>query len=266
MESNIAVRCSNISKKYNIYHNEREQLKSLLFKRYKPDTFSALDDINLTFYHGEIVGIMGLNGSGKSTLANIIAGITYPTTGQVEVNGDVSMLAVNVGLDNYMTGRENIWYKCILLGFNKKFISQIEHDVVDFADIGIFIDQPVRTYSSGMRSRLGFAISVHLDPGILIIDEALAVGDNSFSERSLAKMYEFKARKKTILYISHSVSEIRRFCDKSLWLHMGKIIGFGLPDEIIAPYCEFAQDYGNMKKEERDVFMPSLLEYQTKVK
>ena len=260
MNSEIAIKCSCVSKQYNIYHSDGERLRSLLFKNYKPETFNALSDVNLTVNQGEIVGILGLNGSGKSTLANIIADITYPTSGNVFVSGKVSLLAVNVGLDEYMTGRQNIWYKCILLGYDKEYITRIEQDVIDFADVGIFIDQQVRTYSSGMRSRLGFSISVHLDPEILIIDEALSVGDSSFAEKSLAKMYEFKERKKTILFVSHAISEVERFCDKALWLHKGRVVGFGLPLDISLPLRAFSAKYSSMKKEDRENYVPSLIQ------
>ena len=151
-----------------------------------------------------------------------------------------------------------------MLGFPVKYIKEIEEDIIQFADIGIYIDQPVRTYSSGMRSRLGFAISVYLDPDILIIDEALSVGDNSFADKSLAKMYEFKDKGKTILFVSHSVGQMQDFCDKVLWLNQGVIIGLDKPEKIIRPYCIFAREFNAMTKDEREKFVPSLEYYQGK--
>ena len=263
-EQGIKIECKGIGKKYDIYSSDGNRVKELLFPHFKTTQFTALDDVDLRCHDGEIVGIIVLNGSGKTTLSNIIAGIAFTDSGSLQVNGSVNMLAANVGLDSQLTGRENITFKCLLLGLTKKRIAEIEQDIVAFADIGMFIDQPVRTYSSGMKSRLGFGISVHLDPDILIIDEALAVGDNSFSQKSLNKIYAFKEQKKTILYVSHAVGEMRRFCDKILWLHRGRVVGFGLPDEIILPYSYFANTYGEMNAEERETYFPVLAEYQEK--
>jgi len=264
MDDNISIYCEHINKEYPIYKSEGQRLKGLLFPKFHPNMFTALRDINLTVKKGEILGIIGLNGSGKSTLASIISGITYPTSGIVKTVGEVGMLSVNAGIDNNLTGRENIYYKCVLLGFPPKYVKEIESDIIEFADIGIFIDQPVRTYSSGMRSRLGFAISVFMDPDILIIDEALSVGDNSFADKSLSKMLEFKDKGKTILFVSHAVGQMQDFCDNILWLHRGQILGIDKPEKIIKPYCMFAREFNAMTNEERQTFVPSLKLYQEK--
>ncbi|MGL4790279.1 MAG: ABC transporter ATP-binding protein, partial [Anaerotignaceae bacterium] len=153
MKENIAIKCTNIFKKYPLYKSDKERLKGLFFKNYKPQEFVALNDINVEFEKGEIIGIIGLNGSGKSTFSSIVSGITYPTSGTVEVNGEVNMLSANAGMENNLTGIDNIKYKCLLLGFSKKETEAIEQDIINFADIGIYINQPLRTYSSGMRSR-----------------------------------------------------------------------------------------------------------------
>lgn len=200
-----AVKCNNLLKRYPMYKGDYERLKGLLFPGYKPDEFVALKGIDLEIPKGQIMGLIGLNGSGKSTLSSIIAGITYADAGDLTVNGDVSMLSASAGLDNYLTGIQNIKYKGILLGFKDSDIKNMMQDIIDFADIGEHINLPLRTYSSGMRSRLGFAISVHMDPDILIIDEALSVGDNSFTDKCLAKMNEFKANGKTIIFNAHSI-------------------------------------------------------------
>lgn len=262
MDKNVSICCEKINKEYPIYRNDGQRLKGLLFPRFRPNMFTALRDINLTVKKGEILGIIGLNGSGKSTLASIISGITYPTSGIVQTDGEVSMLSVNAGIDNYLTGRENIYYKCVLLGFPPKHVKEIEEDIIEFADIGIYIDQPVRTYSSGMRSRLGFAISVYMDPEILIIDEALSVGDNSFADKSLSKILEFKDKRKTILFVSHSVGQMQDFCDNVLWLHQGQILGIEKPEKIISPYCIFAREFNAMTNDERQAFIPSLEHYK----
>ena len=249
---------------YPMYHSDGERLKGLILPNYKPRMFTALEDINLELKKGEIIGIIGLNGSGKSTLSSIIAGITFPTEGTVESNGEVSMLSANAGMENNLTGIENIKYKGILLGFSKKMIENIQQDIIDFADIGEHINQPLRTYSSGMRSRLGFAISVHMDPDILIIDEALSVGDNSFADKCIAKMNEFKEREKTILFVSHSVMQMEGFCDKVMWLNKGKILGIEKPKNILLPYCGFAREFNALTLAERENFNPTLKEYQEK--
>ena len=264
MTTNLAVECRNIVKKYPMYKGDFDRLKGLLLPYYKPEEFVALKGIDLRLSKGEILGMIGLNGSGKSTLASIIAGITYADSGDLAVNGKVSMLSASVGMDGYLTGLENIRYKGILLGFSQKEIDSMMQDIIDFADIGKHINLPLRTYSSGMKSRLGFAISVHMDPDILIIDEALSVGDNSFTDKCLAKMNEFKQKGKTILFVRHSVNQMADFCDKVMWLHRGEILGIAEPSKILMPYCWFAREFNAMTNDERENFHPTLEHYQEK--
>ncbi|PHV70164.1 teichoic acid export protein ATP-binding subunit [Sporanaerobium hydrogeniformans] len=264
MESNLAIKCTNLYKRYPLYSGDAERLKGLFLPFYKPQEFTALSGINLEFKKGEIVGLIGLNGSGKSTLASIISGITYATSGIVEVDGEVNMLSANAGMENQLTGIQNIDYKCLLLGFSKLETERMKEDIIEFADIGVHINQPLRTYSSGMRSRLGFAISVHMNPDILIIDEALAVGDNSFTDKCLNKMEEFKTKGKTILFVSHAVGQMQNFCDKVVWLNKGKVIGVEIPEKILMPYCGFAREFNAMTHEERIEFTPILKKYQEK--
>lgn len=264
MASEIAIKCENIVKKYPMYRGDSERLKGLLLPKYRPKEFCALNGISLELYKGEVLGIIGLNGSGKSTLSSIIAGITFPDEGKLTVNGTVSMMAASAGLDVHLTGLENIRYKGVLLGFSKKEIDEMIEDIVEFADIGEHIELPLKTYSSGMRSRLGFAISVRMDPDILIIDEALAVGDNSFTDKCLAKIDEFKQKGKTILFVSHSVMQMEGFCDRVMWLHRGNILGIEKPKDILMPYCGFAREINTMTTEEKNQLKPTLAEYQKK--
>lgn len=264
MNSNLAVKCTKIIKRYPMYKGDYERLKGLLLPFYRPEEFIALKGIDLELHKGEIMGMIGLNGSGKSTLSSIIAGISFADDGKLEVDGEVSMLSAGAGLDNYLTGIENIKYKGILLGFSQAQINDIMQDIIDFADIGEHINLPLRTYSSGMKSRLGFAISVHMDPDILIIDEALAVGDNSFTDKCLAKMDEFKQKGKTIIFVSHSVNQMEGFCDRVMWLHKGEILGIEKPADILMPYCGFAREFNAMTPEEKKDFQPSLKLYQEK--
>lgn len=264
MDSNLAIKCTELCKKYPLYSGDFERLKGLFLPFYKPHEFVALSNINLEFKKGEIIGLIGLNGSGKSTLSSIITGITYPSEGSIEVDGEVNMLSANAGMENHLTGLENIDYKCLLLGFSKEKTRAIKEDIINFADIGVHINQPLRTYSSGMRSRLGFAISVNMNPDILIIDEALAVGDNSFTNKCLDKMNEFKEKGKTIIFVSHSVTQMQGFCDKIVWLNKGNIVGVDVPERIIMPYCGFAREFNAMSNEERNNLKISLKEYQEK--
>jgi len=263
MEDILAVKieCQNITKSYELHGSATQRLKSFFISGTKTKRFTALNNVNLTCYDGEIVGIVGVNGSGKSTLASIITGITFPERGEVTVNGKVSKLAASAGLDNEFTGRENITYKCLLMGMTKKKISEITNDIIAFADLGLFIDQPVKTYSSGMKARLGFGISVQSDPDILIIDEGLSVGDESFKQKAIDKIYEFKKQKKTIIFVSHNTSEIKRFCDKVLWLHKGHVVGFGDSKEIVHAYGKFVKEYSKMNSDIKESFIPLLSKY-----
>lgn len=264
MEREIAVSCRHVTKKYSLYRRERDKLLGLLLNQRRSVEFTALSDINVNFYQGEIVGIIGLNGSGKSTLASIITGISYPTSGEVTVKGSVNMLSASAGMESNLTGRENIRYKCLLMGLSARETARLEDQIIEFADIGIYMDQPIKMYSSGMQSRLGFAISVHMDPDILIVDEALSVGDGSFADKCLAKMDEFKRGGKTILFVSHSVMQMNDFCDKVLWLHKGKIVAMGQPQDLILPYCGFAREYNAMTNAQREEYVPAFTELAKK--
>ncbi len=260
----IVVTCENIVKDYPLYTATASKLKGLFLGKSETTTFRALDNISLTLKKGECMGLIGLNGSGKSTLASIIAGITTPTSGTIDVRGEVSMLCARSGMRSQLSGIDNIRFKCLLMGYKDKEIDELEKEIIDFADVGIHINQPVKTYSSGMRSRLGFAIAVNIDPDILIIDEALSVGDSSFTEKCLKKVDEFKKKGKTIVFVSHAVSSMTSFCDRIAWLHYGKMVGEGLPEEIIKPYCEFSKDFNSKLSSEQKKFIPDLEKYKKK--
>lgn len=261
--SDVIIRINQILKIYPLGDSELKRLLDLLFpKHYSVANYVALQNVSCEFYRGEIVGLVGLNGSGKSTLSRIIAGITSPTSGDIDVQGECSMLSTNSGMNLQLTGRENIYYKCLLLGFTNNQIRAMENDIIEFADIGVYIDQPMRTYSSGMRSRLGFAISINLNVDILIIDEALAVGDANFAIRCKEKMMQFKQDRKTILFVSHSIAQMRDFCDRIIWLHKGKIIGFGPTPEMLSIYGNFIQEFNHLGKEQRELLTPTLMSYQ----
>ncbi|SDE05170.1 teichoic acid transport system ATP-binding protein [Bhargavaea beijingensis] len=255
-----AVIVKDVSKRYKLYKKNSERILDLLLPwKDVGEDFYALNGVSLEVEHGEIVGFIGINGSGKSTLSNIIAGIIPPTSGEVIANGSISLIAVNAGLDNNLTGRQNIELKLLMLGFSKAEIDSMEEEIIEFAEIEKFIDQPVKSYSSGMKSRLGFSISVRVNPDILIVDEALSVGDKAFSEKSLAKMMEFKERGKTMFFVSHSLGQMRKFCDRIVWLEYGTIREIGETEEVLKHYDAFMKDYQKMSKKERNRYRDDVL-------
>ncbi|UYP06669.1 teichoic acids export ABC transporter ATP-binding subunit TagH [Priestia megaterium] len=248
------VKFQQVTKKYKMYNKQIEKVKDLFWNRGKGEYHYALNNISFAVDEGEIVGVIGLNGSGKSTLSNLIAGVTMPNEGTVDIKGSASLIAIGAGLNNKLTGLENIELKGLMMGLTKKQIQEITPKVIEFADIGKFINQPVKTYSSGMKSRLGFAISVNIDPDILVIDEALSVGDQTFTNKCLEKMNEFKENGKTIFFISHSLSQVKSFCTKALWIHYGHVKEYGDINEVADQYGQFLKEYNKMSKEEREQF------------
>ncbi|MGG1572302.1 teichoic acids export ABC transporter ATP-binding subunit TagH [Fictibacillus sp. NRS-1165] len=245
---------SNVTKKFKMYKKPAEKLLDIILPKGYGEDFYAIQNISFEADQGDVIGIVGVNGSGKSTLSNLISGIIPPTSGTIELNGEVSLIAIASGLNNELTGRENIELKCLMLGFSKQDIKKLEPEIIEFADIGKFIDQPVKKYSSGMKSRLGFAISVTVDPDILVIDEALSVGDQTFADKCLDKMNEFKERGKTIFFISHSMGQVKKFCEKILWLEYGEVRDYGPMKEVLPKYQAFLKEYKAMTKEEKKRF------------
>ena len=234
-----SIKINNVTKEYKLYKNDKDRFKDLFFgKRYVP--YKALDNLNITLPEGEVIGILGKNGSGKSTLLKMVTGVTFPTEGSLEVNGTVSaLLELTAGFDGELTGRENIYLKGYGLGLSKDYIEKKMDSIIEFAEIGEYIDQPVRMYSSGMKSRLGFAISINIDPDILVVDEVLAVGDEIFRKKCMDKMNEFKDSGKTILFVSHSIGQIKSFCTKGMWLHKGKLLFYDNIDRVARLYDRY---------------------------
>ncbi|HII08454.1 MAG TPA: ABC transporter ATP-binding protein, partial [Methanosphaera sp.] len=227
MAKNTVIEVDNVSMEFNLNKERTDSLKEFIIKFIKREirfqSFWALNNVSLKIYQGEKVGFVGLNGAGKSTLLKIISGVLRPTTGSVKVNGTLApLLALGAGFDINYTGRENIYLNGALLGHSRAEMDKKFDDIVDFSELEEFIDVPVKNYSSGMRSRLGFAIATSINPDILILDEVLSVGDMSFQAKCRDRMHNMMSEA-SMLFVSHSVSQVRSLCDKAIWLHKGSI-------------------------------------------
>jgi ABC-type polysaccharide/polyol phosphate transport system ATPase subunit len=242
--SQPAISLSHATKIYRRYGGRRfSTLKSALLsgdlvKQLRPEeTFQALNDVSFTVPKGATFGVVGRNGSGKSTALKLVAGITKPTSGAVTVEGRVSaLIELGAGFHPEISGRENVFINGIMLGLTKREIMARFDEIVDFAELTEFIDAPVKTYSSGMYMRLGFAVAIHVDPEVLLVDEVLAVGDEGFTHKCLDKFGEFKRRGKTILLVTHSLGLVERFCDEALWLDGGVKKAEGDPQRVVGSY------------------------------
>lgn len=216
------------------------------------ESFYALKDITLKIKKGDVVGILGTNGSGKSTLSIILSGISDIDGGKLSVHGEQELISINTGLNNQLTGLENIYLKGALLGFNKKKTKEIVDGVIEFAELGDFLYQPVKKYSSGMKSRLGFSISLALDPDIFIVDEALSVGDKGFAKKCLNRMKKLREEKdKTILFISHSLPQVREFCRTGLWIEGGRLMETGPIDDVCNHYSDYVEKLNALPDKEK---------------
>jgi lipopolysaccharide transport system ATP-binding protein len=239
-----AIELTNVSKIYRRYSGHQfSTLKSALLQRsvlrdLRPsDTFPALRDVSLTVPKGSTYGVIGRNGSGKSTALKVVAGITKPTSGTVRVDGRISaLIELGAGFHPEISGRENVYINGIMLGLTRREVERRFDEIVEFAELQDFIDAPVKTYSSGMYMRLGFAVAIHVDPDVLLVDEVLAVGDEGFTHKCLDKFAEFRRRGKTILLVTHSLAVVERFCDQALWLDQGHPGGQGDPRRVIDAY------------------------------
>lgn len=237
----IAIKIENLSKVYKLYDKPVDRLKESfsLSKKSRHKNYYALNDVSLEVKKGEILGIVGTNGSGKSTILKIITGVLTPTSGKVRIEGKISaLLELGAGFNPEYTGLQNIYLNGTMMGYSKEEIDKKIEDIVEFADIGDFINQPVKTYSSGMFARLAFAVSINVDPDILIVDEALSVGDTRFQKKCYRKMEELKKRK-TIILVTHDIGVISKFCDRVAWIERGILKEVGEPLEIAKKYTAY---------------------------
>jgi teichoic acid transport system ATP-binding protein len=235
-----AIRVKNLTKTYKIYPSSLARALAPFSRSDNAKRFTALKNVTLDFPKGEVIAILGKNGSGKSTLLKIITGVAHQTSGEIEVDGRISaMLELTSGFDQQLTGIENIFLRALALGIPREEAESRKDEIIRFADIGEHINQPVRTYSSGMKARLGFAVSVSVDPDILIVDEVLAVGDAVFRLKCIEKMEEFRKQGKTILFVSHSLFTVKAFCTRGVWLSNGQVKEQGELGPVVRAYDEY---------------------------
>lgn len=254
MAEEYAVEVENISKIYTL-RNKNNQYKT------DKKEFYALKGVTFKVKKGDVVGILGTNGSGKSTLSLLLSGISEINSGVMKINGEQSLIAINTGLNNQLTGLENINVKGALMGLKKKRIQEITNDVIDFAELGDFLYQPVKKYSSGMKSRLGFSISLALNPDIFIVDEALSVGDKGFAKKCMKRMMKLRDEEgKTIFFISHSLSQVREFCKTGMWIEGGELVEMGDIDKVCDDYAEYVEFMDAMTKKQKKKFLEEKFE------
>ncbi len=244
MEKSIAIKVTHVSKKFKLYYDHANTLKEkILFFSYKNKSkdgiLHVLKDINLTIYKGESVALIGTNGSGKSTLLKLMTKIIYPNKGRIVTHGKLtSLLELGAGFHDDFTGRENIYFNASIFGLTRSEIDSKINEIIEFSELQDFIDNPVRTYSSGMYMRLAFSVAINVDADILLIDEILAVGDQHFQEKCFNKLRELKKAGKTIVIVTHSMQQVKAFCDRAVWLYKGEVRMDGNTDEVLDEYLK----------------------------
>lgn len=238
MNDNVVIRFEHVTKIYKLYKNDKARFKGLFSKKVPYRENRAVNDLSFDVRKGESVALFGHNGAGKSTILKMVTGVAFPTEGEITVKGKVSaLLELAAGFDMESTGRENILFKCSMMGMTEQEINEVIDDIISFADIGEYMDQPLRSYSSGMKARLGFAISVNAQPDILIVDEALSVGDKNFQQKCKDKIAEIMADEDvTLLFVTHALTTAKDFCKRGIVLEKGKKLFDGDIDDAIAFY------------------------------
>lgn len=237
----IAIKVDNVTKSFKLFYDKPNTLKERLvfWNKKKEDERTVLKSINLDVKKGETVALIGVNGSGKSTLLKLMTKIIYPTTGKIITNGKLtSLLELGAGFHPDFTGRENIYFNASIFGLTKSEIEKRIDDIIEFSELGEFIDSPVRTYSSGMYMRLAFSVAINVDADILLIDEILAVGDQHFQDKCFAKLNELKNSDKTIVIVSHSLDSVKKLCDRAVWIYDGEVRIDGKTEKVISEYLK----------------------------
>ena len=239
--NDIAIEVNDVDKSFKVYYDKANTLKEriLFWNRNRHEVREVLSDITLTIHKGETVALVGINGSGKSTLLKLMTQIIYPNKGTIKTYGKlVSLLELGAGFHPDFSGRENIYFNASIFGLSKKEIDAILYDIIAFSELREYIDNPVRTYSSGMYMRLAFSIAINVDAEILLIDEILAVGDQHFQERCYEKMMELKKEGKTMVFVTHSMSAVKKFCDRAVWLSNGRVRMDGNTEDVVNEYLK----------------------------
>src|SRR3990167_4273337 len=241
-EDNTAIRVENVSKSFKLPHEKRTSIKSIavdLFKKRGYEKQTVLKDVSFEVKKGEFFGIIGRNGSGKSTLLKLIAGIYTPTRGTITINGSLTpFIELGVGFNPELTGRENVYLNGALLGFNRKEMKAMYKDIVEFAELEKFMDKKLKNYSSGMQVRLAFSIAIRAQSDILLLDEVLAVGDESFRRKCLEYFETIKLKGKTVVFVTHDMNSVRQFCNRAMLIESGKVVYSGSPDVIAERYSK----------------------------
>lgn len=235
----IAIKVSNMSKDFIIYGDKANTLKERIvrFAKNKKEVRNVLKNINIEIKKGETVALIGVNGSGKSTLLKLITKIIYPNKGSIKVNGKISsLLELGAGFHPDFSGRENIYFNASIFGLTKKEIDARLNDIIEFSELGEFIDTPIRTYSSGMYMRLAFSVAINVDADVILIDEILAVGDQRFQDKCMKKMLELKSQGKTMVFVSHSKEAVKFLCDRAIWLNKGVVQMDGKTKDVLKEY------------------------------
>lgn len=238
MSENTVIEFKNVNKIYKLFKNDKQRFFGLVFKKMKCKENKAVNDVSFKINRGESVALFGKNGAGKSTILKMITEVTFPTNGEIIINGRVSaLLELTSGFDLEFTGRENIYLKGQILGLKNDEIQKLEPTIIEFAELDDYIDQPVRTYSSGMKARLGFSINVNIEPEILIVDEALSVGDEEFRRKCIRKINELLDKDNvTLLYVTHATGTAKDFCKRGMVMQKGKLVFDGDIDEAMNIY------------------------------
>lgn len=254
--SNTVIEFKNVTKTYKLFKSDRQRFKSIFSKKASYKKKVAVNNLSFKIEKGESVALFGKNGAGKSTILKMITGVAYLTSGEITVNGRVSaLLELTAGFDPEFTGRENIYFRGQLFGMSNDEIRELEPEIVDFADLNDYIDQPVRTYSSGMKARLGFAINVSIKPEILIVDEALSVGDSEFKKKCLEKINQIVGEKDvTFLFVTHSTGVAKSFCKRGMVMRQGKLLFDSSIDEAIDFYQKTLEEDESKKKKGKGIF------------